>query len=100
MKILIDFLNIFGLHIKINPETSPFILFCIVILALTVIALICCINIFIYYITIYISDNQTILNYVNKYNTILNILNFYKKTRLLYIILEFMFLIANLACIA
>ena len=79
MKILIDFLNIFGLHIQINPETSPFILFCIIILTLTLIALIlpCCINIFIYYITIYITEKPTILNYVNKYKIIFKIFNFY-----------------------
>jgi hypothetical protein len=100
MKILIDFLNMLGLHININLETSPIVQFCIVILVLTIIALICCINIFLYCIVLYISENKNILNYINKYKIILKIFNFYKKTRLLYIVLEFIFLIVNLACIA
>jgi hypothetical protein len=100
MKILIDFLNLLGLHININPETSPFVLFCIVILVLTLIALFCCINIFLYSIVLYITENKDILNYINKYKIILKIINFYKKTRLIYILLEFMFLILNLSCIA
>jgi hypothetical protein len=100
MKILIEILNMFGLHLQINPETSSFRLFCIIILTLTLIALICCINIFIYYITPYISENPTILNSVNKYKIIFKIFNLYKKTRLLYIVVEFIILIVNLTCIA
>ena len=100
MKILIDFLNMLGLHININPETSPIVLFCIVILVLTLIALYCCINIFLYCIVLYISENNNILNYIYKYNILLIIFNFYKKTRLLYMVLEFIFLIINLTCIA
>jgi len=51
-----------GLHININPETPPFVLFCIVILVLTLIALFCCINIILYSIMLYTSEDKDILN--------------------------------------
>jgi len=100
MNKLIEFLQSLGIQININPEIKPIVLFSIVILVLTLIALLCSINIFIYAIIIYISENEKILNFIKKYKLLFKIFNYYKKTRLVFIIIEFLFLIFILSSIA
>jgi hypothetical protein len=100
MEKLIEFLKLLGIHININQETQPIVTFSIAILVLTIIALLCTLNIFIYLLVLYITDNVKFLEYFKNYKVILKIFYYYKKTRVIYIIIEFIFLVFILSSIS
>ena len=99
MEQIIQFLNSYGLHITINQDTQPIVLFCIVILTLSLISIISCLNIVIYYIIINISDNKKVLDFLSKHPILLKVFNYYKNIRTFYIIIDFLFLFLNIAAI-
>lgn len=70
LNILLEFLNSLGLNLSlnINAESSPIILFALSILVLSLISLLCILNIILYLCIIYVSDNKVLLDKVSQYS--------------------------------
>jgi hypothetical protein len=100
MNQLINFLNSIGIHVNISESSSPVLLFAFSILVLSLIVLSCILNIILYLCVIYISENnQVILDIISKYKLLLKIFNIYKKTRMFYLVIEFILLLFSLGSI-
>ena len=67
MQNITDFLRILGINITINESSSPIVLFACVILVLSVIALLCFINIVLYFTILYITEHKIFTDKINKY---------------------------------
>lgn len=93
MKDLIAFLNSLGFNITLTENPSPLLLFALCILVFSLISLFCIINIIMYLLVVYVSDNKKVLEIVSKHAWVLKIFNLYKQTRIVYLVGEFIFLI-------
>lgn len=92
MKGLIEFLNVFGIHVDDN--TPHVIILSGYYLILSVFVLFNIINIMIYLGSIYIVSNEKLLNKIPKnYVYVHKILHYYKNIRVFYIITEFLLLL-------
>jgi len=102
LNVLLEFLNSLGLNLSlnINEESSPIILFALSILVLSLISLLCILNIILYLCIFYVSDNKVLLDKVSQYSWILFLFNLYKKTRLFYIVFEFILLLVCIISIS
>ena len=88
MQNITDFLRLLGINITINDSTSPIVLFACVILVLSIIALLCFINIVIYFTVLYLTEHKIFIDKISEYKYILKIINIYRKTRLPYLLFE------------
>ena len=88
-----ELLNFLGF--SVSPESSPLILFICSILVLSIVSLLCIINIIIYYIIIQVFENKDRLEWLSSKLPwyIMYIINIYRKTRISYIIVETFFLL-------
>jgi len=55
--------------------------------------LFCILNIVLYLCILYVSDNKVLLDKISKYYLILYLFNLYKKSRLVYLVIEFILLL-------
>ena len=112
MNIIINFLHLLGFN-NITAESDIIILYCASIFVLSLLALLCFINLIIYFITIIIIDSKRLNNYVKVLDTkieklkilkylpvkivkilkIERIVQFYRNIRVFYIILEVVLLL-------
>lgn len=92
-----DILNSLG--ISVDENTSPIVLFCAVNLLLSIISILCVLNIILYLIVIYISDNDKFLKWISNYNILKKVFSLYKKTRQSYLVFEFIILLINIGSI-
>ena len=99
LNYIIKFVQYFGLATNVTAESSHIVLFMLVLLFFSLMAMLCIINICIYLLILYFSNNTYVLNIVSKHKYLLKIFNFYRKTRVYYIVIEFAFLIVNVSCI-
>jgi len=93
LNVLLDYLNLLGLNLSINEESSPIVLFSLSILILSLVSLFCILNIVLYLCILYVSDNKVLLDKISKYYLILYLFNLYKKSRLVYLVIEFILLL-------
>lgn len=100
MKQFFEFLEYLGIHV--NESSSPILLFACVILVLSSVALLCLVNIVFYYITMFILDNKKLIDIIRRKMPpfVIKILHLYKKTRIVYVITEFIFLFICIGSIA
>lgn len=89
-------LNYLGLGISISEETSPILQFCIVIMVLAIIALLCFINIMIYIGILYISSKIEFLNKLPKHWLFQKWFNLYISTRFGFLIFEIILFLINI----
>lgn len=88
-------LQLFG--ISITENTNPYILLLSVIIFFTFIALLSVLNISIYLFSIYIiNTNKVLYNFLSKYPYLLKIVNYYKSSRIVFILIEVLFLLFSL----
>lgn len=88
MNIFTEFLHSLGVNITIDGNSSPVVLFACVILVLSVIALLCFINIVLYFAVLYITEHKVFIDKINKYKYIEKLVLVYKKTRISYLVFE------------
>lgn len=88
MKILTDFLNLFGIHVNISENSSPFLILLCCILVLNIVGLLCFINFLLYFVVIYITDHKILLDKITNKPVLIKLLNVYKKMRLSYLIFD------------
>lgn len=91
---LFEFLNLLG--ISADENSNPLVLLFCVILFFASLALLSVINISIYLLSIYILGNKDLLSKVENYPFLIKTINFYKKTRIIFIILELGLLLFSL----
>lgn len=92
MQIFIDLLNSLGMNVSSN--SSPLILFLIVIIGFALLGMLSVLNIGIYLAVLYLSNNKLFLDKISEWTILNRILNIYKKTRIVFIqfeILMFLF---------
>lgn len=88
-----DLMNIFKVFgIPVTEESSAFLQFISVILLLNSLALICLINIVLYFLVLLITENKNFLNKFTNWPVFLKIINIYRKTRIGFLVIEFFFL--------
>lgn len=93
MNIISQFLNLFGKSLGITDESALMIQFIISLFVLSVLALFCIFNIVLYLTIFYVSENKSVLDFLSRYPLLLKIFNIYKKTRIVFLVYEFGFLI-------
>ena len=100
MKQFLEFLEHFGIHV--NESSSPVLLFACCVLLLSSVALLCLVNIVFYFVTMFILENKKVIDIITRKMPpfIIHILNFYKKTRIGYVIMEFIRLFICIGSIA
>ena len=95
MESLIRYLNTFG--IQVDTTTPDIVMVCGYFLILSVFILLNIINIIIYLGSIYILSNENILNKIpTRYKYVHKIIKYYTNIRVLYIIIEFIFVLITL----
>lgn len=99
MSELLAFLNFVGIHLNVNESSSPIALFCVVVLVFAVISLLCVVNIIIYLVVKYISETKVLLDKISKHVLLFKLFKLYKKTRLFYIVIDFVLLLVNIGSI-
>lgn len=99
MKNLLAFLHSLGIGLHVNENSSPFLLFVMLLLVFAIISLLCFINIVIFLVIMYYSNDARILNIMSQNAFVFRIFNLYKNTRPYYVLTEFLFLIVNVSCI-
>lgn len=99
MKEFYQFLNLLGL--PVNESSDPIIIFLCAILIFGILGLLCVFNIMIYFIVLYIfQDENRLVKINNKLPSWgVSILNIYKNTRIYYLIIEVIFLLFCLCSI-
>ena len=90
LEIIIKLLNYMG--ISVTNNTSPFVWLLCLILLFSEIGVVCLSNIIIYLLILLISENKNLLSKLENRPYLLRILNIYRKTRIAFIITEFIFL--------
>ena len=87
IKKLTEFLSYLGISVEVNNDSSPLLIMSIIVLFMSVLCLLCFINVFGYTLTyVFIQKG---LKYENKFPTFLKkIINYYKNATLLFIVLE------------
>lgn len=89
-----SFCRYFGFQLELLPGAmeNQLFLFSLGMFLLAFVSFWCVINIIIYTIVIYLSDNKKVIELVSKNKITLKIFNFYKNTRKLYLLIEFFIL--------
>ncbi|BCG68828.1 hypothetical protein (mitochondrion) [Collybia sordida] len=88
MKDVMEFLNNLGIHVNISESSDPIVLFSCSVLVLSIIALFSFMQIYLYILILYISDNKYVIDRISKYSILVKIMDLYKKTRIGYIFFE------------
>ena len=91
IKIFYDFLNWIG--IPLSDTSSPILILGYVFLVLSIICLICAINILIYLIVNKIVEHPKVLDKLSNWSYVIKFINFYKNIRWGYVIFDVLFLI-------
>ena len=95
METMIAYLNYFG--IQVDNNTPDFVILCGYFLVLSVLILINILNIMFYLGSIYILSQEKILNKIpSRYTFVHKFINYYKNIRVIYIIIEFIFVLITL----
>ena len=94
-----NFLKSIGIFVNVPEDSSPILKLFIKILVLGIVSLFYIFNIIVYLLIIYFSNNEKVLSIVSKHKYLLKIFNFYRKTQIIYLILEFALLIGNVGLI-
>ena len=92
MNILYLILNYLG--VDLNSDVSVFVKFLYVIILLSVIIVICLLNVLFYFLIIYLIEDLKILDKFTKFklpNFVLSLIKLYKNTRKLFIVYEVCF---------
>lgn len=95
MKNIIDFLHSLGIGSHINEQSSPILLLVMLFLVFAIISLLCILNIIIYLVIMYYSNDARFLKIMSHNAFVFRIFNIYKNTRPYYVLIEFIFLIVN-----
>lgn len=99
MKKLLIFLNNLGILVPIDESSSPIVLFALCILVLSVVSLLCFINILLYFMILYITEHKILLDKLPTNVLFIKILNFYKQTRIFFIFVAVTLLVFSLCSI-
>ena len=93
MTYFFDFINSFGFNI--NLGSSPLVLFLSSILVLSIVSLLCILNIIIYFIILKVFESQSNIDWITARvpSYVMYLINIYRKTRIYYIIVEVLFLL-------
>ena len=96
MDYVISLINMLGFNVELNDSTPNILLFACVVFVFAMMALLCFVNIMLYFFAIYITEHKLFLDWISKYSLLLKIVNFYNKTRMAYLLFEIVLFLANL----
>lgn len=82
-----------SLGISIDENSSPIVLFSVCNVVFSFISLLCVFNIIIYLVVMYVGNNEQFLIWISKYRFLNKVFVLYKKTRVVYLVSEFMLLL-------
>lgn len=85
---LLTILNYLGLNSVMDDSSEPIVKIGFSILLITIISLLCIINVMLYFVALQVLNNERILNKISKYVYLIKFLNLVKKTSVLGIVLE------------
>ncbi len=94
---IFELLNKLGINITEN--SSPIFLFACSILILSLISLVCFIQIMLYFLINYYSENEKFINKISKLPILLKIVKFYKISNIVSIMIEIGFFLLSMTSI-
>lgn len=88
MRMLSDFLNLFGFNVNLSESTSPIIMFLCCIVVLNIVGLLCFVNALLYFTVIYIIDHKIFIDKISNKPYLLKIVNLYRKMRFSFLLFD------------
>ena len=99
MKILSDFLRLFGFNVELGDSSSPIFVFACCVLVLNIVGLLCFINVLIYFGAIYIIDHKVFLDKISKYPYLLKFVYYYRNLRVSFLIFDVIFFFLSIGIV-
>ena len=89
--VILNILNFLG--VSVNEINSPIVNLCVANFIFSIVSLLCVLNIIIYLVILYVNDRVEIMSLISKYRFIVKLFDLYKKTGIIYLVFEFIFLL-------
>lgn len=80
--------------VNLNESSSAIVNLCLANLIFSTVSLLCVLNILLYLVVLYVSDRLDLISLISKYRILSKLFDFYRKTRISYLVFEFIFLLA------
>lgn len=80
--------------VNLNESSSAIVNLCLANLIFSTVSLLCVLNILLYLVVLYVSDRLDLISLISKYRFLSKLFGFYRKTRISYLVFEFIFLLA------